>query len=297
MIYVNIRGNFGNQLFEYACARRLQEKYKQTICLNVYNLKKYKKEYTFNLMGYKLNDNVIVEEKKKIPIFANSNNIFYRVFRKLFPNFFYEILKHFGIFIWLGNTYKEFPDKEFKNFYLDGYWQSEKYFEDIRDILLEEFVPKNNINESNVEIYKKIEETNSVCVSIRRGDYITNETYRKKFFVCDDKYFDQAFSEIKKYVKQPSFFVCSDDIEWAKENVKIENAEVFFETGKDDVFEKIRMMSKCKNYILSNSSFSWWAQYLSNNDNKTVIAPSIWYANGDKADIYQKNWKLIEVRR
>ena len=71
MIYVNIRGNFGNQLFEYAFARKLQEKYNQKICLNIYDLKHYRKEYVFNLNGYKLNENIIIEEKKGLPYFVN----------------------------------------------------------------------------------------------------------------------------------------------------------------------------------------------------------------------------------
>ena len=70
---------------------------------------------------------------------------------------------------------------------------------------------------------------------------------------------------------------------------------MFFETGKDDVFEKIRLMSKCKHFILSNSSFSWWAQYLSDSKEKIVVAPSRWYTSGEKTDIYQDSWNLLEI--
>lgn len=295
MIYVNIRGNFGNQLFEYAFARYLQYKYNQTICLNIYNLKQFKKEYTFNLKGYKLNDNIIVEEKKQIPFFANlQNNLILKVFRKMFPNLTFNFLKKFGIYIWLGKTYKEIPNKKHKNYYVDGYWQCDKYFNEIRDIILEEFVPLKNDNTINDEIYERIKSNNTFCVSIRRGDYITNEKYKKIFFVCNKMYFDKSIDYVEKNIKNCSFFVCSDDIEWAKENFKNLN-NVFFESGENDVFEKIKMMSQCNNFILSNSSFSWWAQYLSKGKEKIVIAPSKWYANGEKTDIYEKYWKLIDA--
>lgn len=295
MIHVNIRGNIGNQLFEYACARKLQKKYNKMISLNIYDIKKYHPEYKFNLDGYLLNNNVRIDEKK-LPFYFYTRTILLRIFRKIFPNIYFNFMKKFGCYTWLGNTYKEFPDKEHKNIYIDGYFQSSKYFDDIRDELLLELVPKETKNKKNEELYKKINSTESVCITIRRGDYLSNDIYKKKFFVCDDEYFYKSIKRMKEKVPNCTFFIFSDDIEWAKKNLKI-NEEIFFETGNDTVFEKLRLMSSCKHFILSNSSFSWWAQYLSQNKNKIVLAPSIWYVNQEKTDIYQENWELIEVRR
>ena len=294
MIYVNIRGNFGNQLFEYAFARSLQERFKQKICLNIYDLKHYRKEYVFNLNGYKLNENVVVEENKRMPYFVNlRKNFILRLCRKMFPQLTFNVLKRFGIFIWLGKTVQSIPEKEHKNFYVDGYWQSDKYFNDIKTIIKKEF-KNDRINEQNKEIEDKIIKTNSVCVSIRRGDYITNKKYRKEFYICNEEYFRRAMKYIEKKVPDCTYFICSDDIEWAKERFKGKD-NIFFESGKDDVFEKIRLMSKCKHFILSNSSFSWWAQYLAESKNKIVVAPSQWYVNGEKTAIYQDNWTLLEI--
>lgn len=295
MIHVNIRGNIGNQLFEYACARNLQKKYNKKIVLHIYDLKKYHPEYKFNLDGYLLNKNVVITDKK-IPFYFYTRTFFLRIFRKFSPVIYFNFMKMFGCFTWLGNTYRKFPDKEYKDIYIDGYFQSENYFEDVRKELLEELIPKEKPNENNKELYEKIKNTESVCITIRRGDYVSNETYKKKFFICDEEYFYTAIKKIKKLIPDCTFFIFSDDVNWAKENLKIEG-KVFFETGEDTVFEKLRLMSGCKHFILSNSSFSWWAQYLSQNKNKKVIAPSIWYTNKEKTDIYQKNWELIEVRR
>lgn len=294
MIYVNMRGNIGNQLFTYALAKKVQYLTNQKICVNYYYLNKYKKEYKFDLNKYRLNENVIFENKKKLPFFANPYTIFSKFARKICPNFYFKIMSNFGIYMWLGAQYKEINLKRHKNYYIDGYYQCDKYFNDIRDKILKEFTPIDEKCEKNKKMYELIEKTNSVCVTIRRGDYISNPTYKKKFFICDKDYFYRACKEIENLVDNPTYFIFSDDIQWAKENIKL-GENTYYETGEDTVQEKLMLMSSCKNFILSNSTFSWWAQYLSKNDKKKVIAPSVWFADGTKCDIYEDGWNLINV--
>ena len=73
------------------------------------------------------------------------------------------------------------------------------------------------------------------------------------------------------------------------------DTKFYYEDGNDTVAEKIKLMSMCKHFIISNSSFSWWAQFLSNYDEKVVIAPNMWFRNGEKCGLYMDNWILIEV--
>lgn len=294
MIFVNMRGNFGNQLFTYAFARKIQEKTNQKICVNYYYLKKYKKEYTFNLNKYILNENVIFDCEKKLPFWGNPYTYFSRIMKKIFPRLYLKVMSLFGVYMWLGSDYMEINIKEHKNYYIDGYYQCSKYFDSIKDIILKEFTPKNDCEKENEKLYELIEKTNSVCVTIRRGDYVSNPEYKRRFFVCDKDYFYRASEQIEKLLEKPTYFVFSDDVEWAKENIKF-GENTYYESGKDSVEEKIRLMSMCKHFIISNSSFSWWAQYLSKNKNKIVVAPSIWFTDGTKGDIYQEEWKLIEI--
>ncbi len=145
-------------------------------------------------------------------------------------------------------------------------------------------------------MYKMIEDSNSICISIRRGDFVTDSEISKRNLVCDSNYFYRAIDEMNKRVKNPRYVVFSDDVEWCKNNIDFPK-DTIYEDGTDPIWEKLRLMYSCKHFIISNSTFSWWAQYLSRNKDKVVIAPSKWknfsYRKDGKFDIYDDKWILI----
>lgn len=291
MIYVEIQGNLGNQLFQYAYARHIQKYTNQKIVLNLYNFNKGRPDLKFSLNQFKLNESVIIEDNNPLPYFANSFTFFSRIMRKICPRIYCEILKLFGIIIWQKSEVISDPKFKRRNYYISGWYQSEKYFEDVKDELLKEIVPL----ESNIDnecLYNEISKSNSVCVSIRRGDYVSNETFNKLFFVCDEKYFCEAISELKNREKNITFVFFSDDIEWVKANIHVEG-KTLYESGVDSVSEKIRLMSACRHFILSNSSFSWWAQFLRKRQDGITIAPSRWNNIEDNQEIYGSDWIII----
>ena len=154
-------------------------------------------------------------------------------------------------------------------------------FESIRPILLKEFTPKHPPLESNTDLYKIIESSNSVCISVRRGDYL-NPKYAGKFYICDEAYIHKAIEKVKQLIDNPVLIFFSDDIKWVKENIKTDIPS-YYESGEDPIWEKIRLMYSCKHFVISNSTFSWWAQYLSRNEDKIVISPDHW-TNDDNKD-------------
>ena len=157
-----------------------------------------------------------------------------------------------------------------------GIFEVPALFEHIKPILMEEFTPKQPPRPENRALYDIINSTNSICVAIRRGDYLSDR-FRSRFLVCDQSYFDRALEKAKELVANPVFIFFSDDIEWVKENVKTD-APAYYESGNDPVWEVLRLMYSCKHFIISNSTFSWWAQYLSRNtSNKIVISPDHWF--------------------
>lgn len=299
-IHVNISGRLGNQLFQYATARALQNKYGGIIELNTYELQHYKDDFRLGLTDFELNDNVSVENKKNIPYGRILNLIPIKAIRKYCPNFFYTIASKFGVIAWKpGLMYKKIPDmSRHKQIVLYGYFQSAEYFNDIKEIIQQEITPIFPMVEKNKELLDLIQSKESVCITIRRGDYVTNTQYKKMWYVCDEKYFNRAVTEMIKKVPNAVLFVFSDDIQWCKENLDF-GIETYYESGEDEVWEKIRLMSACKHFIISNSSFSWWAQYLSRNKDKIVLAPSSWYNSGSgknkRVGVYENQWSLIDV--
>lgn len=182
-----------------------------------------------------------------------------------------------------GNSQKYYPIYQkylnhgtFEEIICSGFFEVPALFEHIKPILMEEFTPKLPPRTENKYLYDVINSTNSVCVSVRRGDYL-DDRYKNKFYVCDINYFNAAIKKAKDVIQKPVFVFFSDDIEWVKSIISVD-APSFFESGKDPVWEKLRLMYSCKHFIISNSTFSWWAQYLSRNtENKVVISPDHWF--------------------
>lgn len=258
MIRVKCFAGLGNQLFQYACGRAIKEKYGGELYIDISNFKKDKRDFELN--NYKLNKDVKFIENDKT--FTNLiNNIPLKIMCKVAPKIMFKIGSKFGKYLYLGDEYVKINKNFTKNYYLYGYWQSEAYFKDIKDILQDKFILKTELKQSHKDI-------------------------------CSKKYYDEAIQIINDKVKNPIFYVFSDDIEYVKENWKFGNNFKFIDE-KNENYEDINLMRYCKHYIIANSSFSWWGQYLSENSNKIVIAPKKWYNKNNKVDIYMENWITI----
>ncbi len=171
-----------------------------------------------------------------------------------------------------------------------GYWQSETYFEAAADELRKDFEFKGELSVQAKKIQEKIESVNAVCVHIRRGDYVLYELYNNSGM----DYFRNAADYIGKTHNAPHFFVFSDDPEWCKENVEFDYdyTIIDYETQNLKFKEDLRLMATCKHFIMSASSFSWWAVWLSHKKENTVIAPKIWFFDNsrDTTDLTSEDW-------
>lgn len=315
MIYLEMYGRLGNQMFRYATVRAIQEKFypNEEITINFNQIKKINKnDDTF----YNALNDFCVKDfkiyKKKGKVIFNETNFFQRIcclmyylgLRRFstyqmkeqldYQTKWKKILNFFGIY-WYRIGYCKIEKSILKNKFFSGNFESPQYFSSIRAILLKEFTPKHAPLEKNKELYKLINNTNSICLSVRRGDFENNENIKKLHSLCSKNYFESAIQIAKKKIEKPVFFMFSDDIEWVKENINT-GCETYYEDGTDPVWEKLRMMSQCKNFIISNSTFSWWSQWLSQNENKIVISPSRWFNNDYDCPLIDKeNWILIDV--
>jgi hypothetical protein len=320
MLNKNITGRLGNQMFQYAAVRSFQEKYCKDDIINldfqdVYN--HLDDDFTFEILKFKIKKCRKTKMKKNfiqriIIDYLFVVKVFFIIYSKFdkrenFIQMIYKYeLKHqpffnkFGLYI-MRCGYSDFKNSNVKNKVFLGTFESSKYFDNIRNILLDEFTPKYDVLEKNKILLEDINNSESVCITIRRGDFVSNKKFKNKYYICTPSYFERGIEEIKKRVKKPKFFIFSDDIEWCKNNLKLPKNCVF-ESGDDPVYEKLRLMYSCKHFVISNSTFSWWAQYLSRNKDKVVIAPSRWQNNsyhhdfnGGNMDIYEKGWILINI--
>lgn len=177
--------------------------------------------------------------------------------------------------------------------YLIGYWQSEKYFKHHSCILRKEFNFKQKLIGKNEYIYNIIKNSNSVSLHIRRGDYLKNSKAKTTHGVCSLEYYRNAINFINAKLAKPTYFIFSDDIPWAKENLIIPNQHYFIDhnIGSLSHFD-LQLMSLCDNHITANSSFSWWGAWLSNHNNKIVVTPKQWYLDSriDSYDLIPDSW-------
>ena len=169
--------------------------------------------------------------------------------------------------------------------YLVGWWQSEKYFKEIKEEVRKAFTFKPIELSEDMKAYEKaMENSNSVSVHIRRGDYLeVDEVYGG---ICTEEYYEKAMQKMQQELADCHFFIFTNDICWAKEHMKGEHITVVEGNDEDAGYIDMYLMTRCKHYILANSSFSWWGCYLNPSKEKKVIAPKTWANGRDCRDVY-----------
>lgn len=179
------------------------------------------------------------------------------------------------------------------NFNLVGYFQSEKYFNNVKDIIKNYFTPTDEVK---FLLQKKYGEllNNSCSIHIRRGDYLNLNDYHP---ILTLDYYKLAIEKIYgQDIKNINFFVFSDDLEWCKKNLKINSNKINFINQIDEVLD-LFLMSYCNNNIIANSTFSWWAAWLNENKEKKVVAPNNWFGNKYSQnkidDLFCEEWIII----
>lgn len=183
------------------------------------------------------------------------------------------------------NIYYNCPD----NVDLLGYFQCEKYFENIQDEIRKDFTFKEEILKISQEIFSQLFNYREVIsLHIRRGDYVTNPNHPIQTL-------DYYKKSLSNFDDDLPVIIFSDDIEWCNEQELFKPDRFFISEGGDTRVD-LCLMSFCSYHIISNSSYSWWGSYLANS--KKTIAPSNWFGEDlakekNTKNLYRKNWALI----
>lgn len=279
MITVKLIGGLGNQMFQYALGRHLSIKNNCDLYMDINEFETYKL-HKYSLQHFKIKENFLKLED--VP-----KKSFFDRFKFLNTGFTQERKFNFS---------KNILDTKAPN-YLEGYWQSELYFNEIRETLLKDFEVEKPLTGKNLEIFEEIKGVESISLHIRRGDYVSNQQTNSFHGTCSLNYYKRALDYISgEKPDDLNIFAFSDDPQWVKENLKTEIPIRFVDHNDADTnFEDLRLMSLCKNNIIANSSFSWWGAWLNQNSEKIVIAPQRWFNNDkvDTSDVVPNSWTKI----
>jgi hypothetical protein len=285
-------GGLGNQMFQYALAKSMALHLKTTFKLDLEFLLDRTLRENFVYRNYDLDifdlDVEFASKKETLPFFFKPKNKLDYVYKKakrlIIPYDYYnEPHFHFDPSVYSLSG----------NIYFEGYWQSPRYFDCIDEDLRKDFTLKFPIADSSLTLEKLIHQSNAVCVNVRRADFLNNDFHG----VCDMDYFEPAIRLMAKHINNPHFFIFSDEPDWCLKNFKMPFNFTF--VGHEHAGNKfsayLQLMAACKHFIIPNSSFAWWAVWLSGFVDKIVIAPKTWFNDSkwDTRDLIPDKWIRI----
>ena len=279
MIQVMLRGGLGNQMFEYALGLALAKKHTTGLLVDTTYLNDRFPRKNFTFRHYELD---IFKVDPKITALSR--------FSKKMPIPGAWLGLDFGLIavrdrLGMRALVREKDGLRADLSVLDagddvclwGFWQSEKYFEDAKDEVRQAFRFRAELSSEAAALAEKIRATQSVSLSVRRGDYLRAGN-AKIYGDTDTAYYDAAVKYIASRVPSPHFFIFSDDIAWCREHIKplFPTTYVPDELRNPEWRYVLELSSLCKHQIIANSTFWWWAAWLNQNPDKIVIAPKQW---------------------
>lgn len=295
MIIVRLMGGLGNQMFQYAAARRLALRHATEVALDLSCYDRYPGVDTprrYELDKLKVKARIATSlELAEIGGVGLTAPLRIRMFirrltgKGLCKNFYSEDSKGFC------RQVLTLPD----NSYLSGYWQSEQYFKDVADVLRSDFQVHAAPDRRNRKIASEIRRSEAVAIHFRRGDYVENPHTAAFHGVPSPEYYQNAIELIRQKVENPHLFIFSDDPAWVRENLTFPiPATIVDHNPPEQGYEDLRLMSLCRHAVIANSSFSWWGAWLITFPGKLVIAPQRWFADGRATpDLLPNSWVTL----
>lgn len=280
-IIVKLQGGMGNQMFQYAFGKKISVNSGRNLILdrsfllnktpgpwNNYICRDYDLDL-FNLSGHSIVDQFnedFLYFSENIDLSSNISQV--------------DVIS------------EKILNLEDKNVYIEGYWSSPRYFSD-SFLYDEEFsIRKNLIIESSLK--EEISQSNSVMINIRRTDFLNGNFHG--FYGKD--YVTKCIEELKKEENNLKYYIFSDDVNWCYENLSdIPDSFIVDYSHKGDRFSNyLHLMTLCKHFIIPNSTFAWWAAFLSKNKGKKVFYPKVWLKGPNIESNFLVdglNWKCI----
>jgi hypothetical protein len=273
MIAINLTGGLGNQLFQYALGRYLAFKQDAELMIN-------DSFYVDVPAG-------VTPRRSELDKFATQLRMVTDSERRYLKRYTNRYLRYLQKYIALPGRFKYVREpldrlllevRDYRgDLLLDGYWQSEQYFAGAEGIIRKDLTPSFDLSERDVRVKLAMQNTTSVSLHIRRGDYVTNAHTNAWHGVCGVDYYRNAMQVVEPRLQNPHYFVFSDDMEWVKANLKIDHPCTYVaHNDETTAVNDLMLMASCQHHIIANSSFSWWGAWLNSSQEKLVVRPKVW---------------------
>jgi hypothetical protein len=275
MFYIGLQGGLGNQMFQYAFGRAASIESGIPFSLDISKFGNEGPKYTqrsFTLQHF--NIQTPIATASEIAKFHTPRADFFRKIKKRLRQKDDHVFNPELLRVKKGQ-------------YLEGFWQSEKYFKNHADTIRREFSLKNTLGSEAKQVLTQIEDLKSkgvetILIHVRRGDFVSNKASLSLLGILGDNYFSEGVKQIDNVLNQNGntsprhIFFATEDPEWVKQNITPDHDSTIISRPGIYDFEEIILMSACNHFVISNSTYSWWAAWLSHNTNKIVVAPKIW---------------------
>lgn len=289
-IVVGLSGGLGNQMFQYATGRALSLRLNVPLALDL-SWFAGRQDRTYALAPFAISATLIGCVDDSVHWQGRWMKLVDRVVRRLAP-------RRRGVpvcrekFFHFDSSVLELSAPVC----LDGYWQSERYFSDAREVIAADFVLKYPMEGVSRNMLERICASDAICVHVRRGDYVTNPVAGAVHGLCQLDYYQQGVQSVIDGMAAPHCFVFSDDPEWVRANLHlpVPTTIVDFNAG-NMAHEDLRLMAACKRFVIANSSFSWWGAWLCADPDKRVVAPRKWFQDElkDTRDLIPESWARL----
>jgi hypothetical protein len=287
MVVVQVVGGLGNQLFQYSLGRCLAERNRTRLKLDTsafagYPLRRFVLEHFFIEA-----DVLSGEELQQLGRTPSSRRSLHQAMDWLLRRQTLPIIKE--------RSFRFQPEvlQAKAPCYLEGYWQSPKYFAPIESLIRKEVTVREPLTGENRRVADGISATCAVSLHVRRGDYISNEVTNRYHGICGPGYFYAAEDFLRTHLGEFVLFIFSDDPTWVAENLRFASPTVVVRHNDvEQDYEDLRLMTLCRHHIISNSTFSWWGAWLCQHPQKIVVAPKQWFreATHGTEDLIPSDW-------
>jgi hypothetical protein len=300
MLTIKIHGGLGNQIFEYAFGRAFSLRLGSTLQLDPASLLDNTPRPHVTKWNYILDQVFAIQPPIILPARITKVLQIYYV-NTVFNRFYPVLLSAMGYWRYVKERTFAFDPFIFElrgNLYLNGYWQSERYFSDYESTIRKDLTFRHSLQGEAARLGNAIAAAESVCVHVRRQDKIWGHSSRKLHMVAPIEYYDKALAFIRtKLGRDLKVYVFSDDTDWCRQHLRFSPDQVVVadELAGPGGRDHLQLMTLCKHFIIPESTFSWWAAWLSGNKNKIIVAPREWFCDKtiDTKDVVPAFWARI----